>query len=64
MSSLHCGAFSPKAWLFIGDVKQRPPFVTTEHDLESKISSSPFFGQYRMSTLNRAVDPGASTSWS
>ncbi|KAI5862560.1 hypothetical protein GGS23DRAFT_597360 [Durotheca rogersii] len=56
--------FAPLAWLLLGDIQQRPPFVTAEHNLDSgQTSSNPFVDQYGMSTLERAVLAGETMAY-
>ena len=48
--------FTPKAWIFTGDVKQTQPFVKDAKDREkhSGLRFNPFAAQLRMSTMARA----------
>ena len=52
--------YSPKAWVGAGDIAQKPPHLTMEHDLgPGKVSSNPFAAQKQTSLLHRVVESGA-----
>lgn len=52
--------YSPKAWVGAGDIAQKPPHLTMEHDLGSgKVSSNPFAARKQTSLLHRVVESGA-----
>ncbi|QPC77701.1 hypothetical protein HYE68_008453 [Fusarium pseudograminearum] len=55
--------YSPKAFVITGDIAQKPPHLTREHDLgHGKISSNPFMIQKQVSTILRVVEGGAKHS--
>lgn len=55
--------FSPKAWVVVGDIAQKPPHMTIEHDLgPGKTTSNPFALQKQTSLLHRVVEGGAQHS--
>jgi hypothetical protein len=52
--------FSPKAWVVVGDISQKPPHITMEHDLgPGKTTSNPFAFQKQTSLLHRVLEGGA-----
>ncbi|KAF5022228.1 hypothetical protein F66182_5743 [Fusarium sp. NRRL 66182] len=56
--------FNPKAWIFTGDVHQKPPHLTMQHDLgPGKITSNPFAAQLTFSLLGRAVEVGVTNAY-
>jgi hypothetical protein len=55
--------YTPKAWVITGDIAQKPPHLTMEHDLgPGKVSSNPFAVQKQTSPLHRVVEGGAKHS--
>jgi hypothetical protein len=55
--------FAPKAWVITGDIAQKPPHLTMEHDLgPGKVSSNPFAVQKQTSVEHRVVEGGAKHS--
>ncbi|KAI1053698.1 hypothetical protein LB507_007280 [Fusarium sp. FIESC RH6] len=55
--------YSPKAWVIVGDIAQKPPRLTMEHDFgPGKVSSNPFAAQKQTSLLHRVVESGAQHS--
>ncbi|CAJ0545530.1 Ff.00g090030.m01.CDS01 [Fusarium sp. VM40] len=52
--------FSPKAWVIVGDIAQKPPHMTMEHDLgPGKTTPTPSTLQKQTSLLHRVVEGGA-----
>ncbi|KAG6031690.1 hypothetical protein E4U41_007478 [Claviceps citrina] len=57
--------YSPKAWIFTGDVKQTQPFVKNQKcnkDVNGQMQFNPFVKQLQMSTMARASFVGAINS--
>ncbi|KAL4725501.1 hypothetical protein ACLX1H_007650 [Fusarium chlamydosporum] len=55
--------YSPKAWVITGDIAQKPPHLTMEHDLgPGQITSNPFAAQKQTSLLHRVVEGNAKHS--
>ncbi|KAF4460237.1 Nonsense-mediated mRNA decay 1 [Fusarium albosuccineum] len=55
--------FNPHAWILTGDVAQKPPHLTIEHDQPGQITSNPYADQLTLSTLGRAVEAGATRAY-
>ena len=52
--------YSPKAWLFVGDVRQLRPHVNTPDDEDD---ANPFHAALKTSVMGRAVDDGVVTTY-
>ncbi|OBS26874.1 hypothetical protein FPOA_00817 [Fusarium poae] len=58
------GLFTLKVWVITGDINQRGPFITLEHDLGcDKVSSNPFAQQLTTSLLFNAVNSASTESY-